>query len=285
MTTPTAPSFDDFIGTLQRVAARTPLVETDDHVEIRKVAASLAQLPTVDAASIAAVLSKPNGRPRPHVREALGLAVGLGRERLTSELRAGMPSPGDRQEPAKIIAFLDEEFGLLAEIALARERHYDWGDVLVARAGGRGTAGAAIVGGRSVEDQIEAIVQDLHLPYAVRTRFQGRGDQTAPADIAIPEGLARAEIVCAAKGFDSTGSKLGDAVREIMDMANVRAPSQFVLAVIDGIGWHRRRADLERIYRLYEQRQIDGIYSLAMLDKFKMDVDHAANLRSIPRTK
>lgn len=278
-----AGGFAGFLGSLQRVAVRTPLVETDDHARIRAVAAALMALEVIDRAAVVALLSKPNGKPVPHVREALGLIVGLGRERLTSELRAGLPTAADRQQPVKIVNFLDEEFGLLAEIELARGRQYDWADVLVARAGSRGTAGAAIEGGRSVEDRIEAIVGELGLPYRARTRFEGRSGQTAPADIAIPGGQANAQIVCAAKGFDSTGSKLTDAVREIVDMANVRKPTQFVLAIVDGIGWHRRQADLERIYGLYERGEIDGLYSLAMLEQFRADVDHAANLRAIPR--
>jgi hypothetical protein len=283
MAVPQPPTFDQFVGTLQRVAARAPLVETDDHAAIRHVAAALVDLQNVDAASITSLLSKPSGRPVPHVREALGLVVGLGRERLTSELRAGLPDDADRQNPEKIVAFLDDEFGLIAEIDVARARQYEWADVLVARSGSRGTAGAAIVGGRSVEDRIEEVVRDLRLPYQVRTRFVGRGGDTAPADMAIPDAFDGAQIVCAAKGFDSTGSKLGDAVTEIVHMANVRLPTQFVLAVVDGIGWHRRRADLERIYRLFESRQIDGLYSLAMLDEFRDDVDHAATLRGIAR--
>ncbi|HEX5582407.1 hypothetical protein [Gaiella sp.] len=283
MTAPQPATFEQFVGRLQRVAARAPLAETEDHERIRRVAAELVELQDVDAASLAALLSKPNGKPSPHVREALGLVVGLGRERLTSELRAGLPDGGDRQDPEKIIAFLDVEFGLLAEIKVARARQYEWADVLVARSGSRGTAGAAIVGGRSVEDRIEEVIRALRLPYQVRTRFVGRGGDTAPADMAIPDGFEGAQIVCAAKGFDSTGSKLGDAVTEIVHMANVRLPTQFVLAVVDGIGWHRRRADLERIYRLFENRQIDGLYSLAMLDEFRDDVDHAASLRGIAR--
>lgn len=123
----------------------------------------------------------------------------------------------------------------------------------------------------------------LGLPYELRTRFQGRGAD-APCDLAIPEGGAAAQIVCAAKGFDSTGSKLTDAVREIEEMANVRAPAQFVLAVVDGIGWHRRQADLVKIFGLYETRRIDGLYSLAMLDDFRAEVDQAARLRAIPRS-
>jgi hypothetical protein len=85
----------------------------------------------------------------------------------------------------------------------------------------------------------------------------------------------------AAKGFDSTGSKLTDAVREVEEMAEVRLPTQFILAVIDGIGWKNRRADLRRIYQLQETKRIDGMYTLAMLDDFEADVRRAAQLRDL----
>ncbi len=45
-----------------------------------------------------------------------------------------------------------------------------------------------------------------------------------------------APIAVAAKGFDSTGSKLTDSVREVEAMADVRLPTQFIMVVIDGIG-------------------------------------------------
>ena len=258
-------------------------MESDDSAAIREVAESLAALPTVDRAALTRLLSKANGKPVPRTREILGLVVGLGRERLASELRAGLPDADDRQKAEKIVDFLDDEFGLVALVSTERTRNYEWADVLVARAESRGTAGAAVEGGRSVEDKIEAVVRDLRLPYETRTRFEGRGGATAPADIAIPAGRSEAVIVCAAKGFDSTGSKLGDAVREIVEMATVRKPTQYVLAVVDGIGWHRRRADLERIYGLYERGEIDGLYSLAKLGAFRSDVDRAATMRSIQR--
>lgn len=92
-------------------------------------------------------------------------------------------------------------------------------------------------------------------------------------------------IVCAAKGFDSTGSKLGDAVREIEAMAAVRAPTQFVLAVVDGIGWHRRESDLRRIFELASSGRIDGLYSLAMLDDFRRDVARAARVRAVRKNR
>ena len=78
------------------------------------------------------------------------------------------------------------------------------------------------------------------------------------------------------KGFNSTGSKLSDAVREILEMADVRLPSQYVYVVIDGIGWKNRQADLRRIFELWENRTIDGLYTLAHLPQFQADLTAAA---------
>jgi hypothetical protein len=88
-------------------------------------------------------------------------------------------------------------------------------------------------------------------------------------------------IAVAAKGFDSTGSKLTDAVREIEEMTDVRLPTQFVMVVIDGIGWKSRIRDLRRIYQLWEARQIDGMYTLGSLDAFRRDLENAARLRRL----
>lgn len=273
-------SFEDFRSTLTRVQSRSPLLETEEHARIRLNADRVSQLERITEKAVANLLSDARGVSRDVLR-VLGLAVGLSHERLTSELRAHLEAD-DRRSPLAIVRFLDAEFGLLGELRSARRRQYEWSDVLVARAGSRGSAGRAIAGGRSVEDAIEAVVRALRLPYQLRTRFTGR-NASAPCDVAIPAGGVAAEIVCAAKGFDSTGSKLTDAVREIEEMAAVRKPSQFVLAVVDGIGWHRRQADLRRIYELRQRDQIDGLYSLAMLDDFRADVDRAATLRGLAR--
>ncbi|MFV0634905.1 hypothetical protein [Demequina sp.] len=88
-------------------------------------------------------------------------------------------------------------------------------------------------------------------------------------------------LVVAAKAFDSTGSKLTDAVREIQEMADVRMPRQYVMAVVDGIGWKSRVADLRRIHRLRETGAIDGMYTLAPLDVFHDDLEEAARLRRL----
>jgi hypothetical protein len=77
------------------------------------------------------------------------------------------------------------------------------------------------------------------------------------------------------KCYNSTGSKLTDAVREIEEMADVRLPRQYVYAVIDGIGWRNRQADLHRIYELYQSDKIDGLYTLAHMDRFEADLRKA----------
>ena len=110
----------------------------------------------------------------------------------------------------------------------------------------------------------------------IDTRFAGRGNREGPCDIAIPAGGDRALIVGFAKGFNSTGSKLTDAVREVEEMAAVRLPRQFVFAFVDGIGWLRRDRDLRRIYDLWARNEIDGLYSLTHMDDFRSDLTEAA---------
>jgi hypothetical protein len=131
-----------------------------------------------------------------------------------------------------------------------------------------------------VEDEIEAIAEGLGLPYTLRTQFRGRSGRLAPCDLAIPNGES-AEIVVAAKGFDSTGSKLTDAVREVERMVDVRLSRQYVMAVVDGIGWKSRAADLRRIHELWVNGEINGLYTLVTLDSFREDLEDAARLRGL----
>ena len=183
-----------------------------------------------------------------------------------------------RTRAVELITWLDEDYDLVRMAETQRDRVYDLGDILVARAGTRVTATRAGISGRHVEDEIETIAEDLGIDYQTRTRFTGRNGQTAPCDLVVPSG-DDAQIVVAAKGFDSTGSKLTDAVREIQEMAEVRRPRQFVMAVIDGIGWKSRQSDLRKIHGLWESHQIDGMYTLASLDQFRDDLEEAARLR------
>src|SRR5207248_4354379 len=122
---------------------------------------------------------------------------------------------------------LDSEFRLVDLVEEARTRRWSFADVLVERFASRVRAAGSIRRGRSVEDQVERIVEELGLPRRMRTNFRGRGGRVAPCDLAIPGEGDAAAIVCGIKGFDSTGSKLTDAAREIEAMAEQRLPSQY----------------------------------------------------------
>lgn len=275
---PAIPSFDEYVAALSRLTSHVdPTSASSGTAALHEAAQSLADLPELSAESLSWWAHQ-----NPAWVPALGLAVGLSQEKLKNMLQHHFGTSGwvtlARARPVELVAMLDTEFDLVTMVEAQRARTYTFGDVLVARAGTRVTANRAATSGRRIEDDIEAVARDLGLSYATRTRFVGRNNRTAPCDLVIPGGLDEALIVVAAKGFDSTGSKLTDTVREIEEMADVRAPRQFVMAVIDGIGWKSRLADLRRIYELWSSQQINGLYTLATLDQFRIDVAEAARL-------
>lgn len=274
------PTFEEYVATLGRLSAHIdPTASTPEADEIVEAAKSLSELAVADEATLTAWI-KENPRSVP----VLGLTVGLSQERLKNNLKDHFDTSGwvtlARQAPAELITWLDQKFDLIRLLEVQRNREYKFGDVLVARAATRARAAQAGESGRKVEDEIEAIAKDLGLQYQVRTRFTGRQDRTAPCDLVVASSID-AQIVVAAKGFDSTGSKLTDAVREIEEMAEVRKPNQFVMAVIDGIGWKSRIADLRRIHEKWADGSIDGMYTLGTLDIFRRDLEQAAKLRGL----
>lgn len=274
------PTFDEYLATLGQLTAHIdPTSSTSDAEDIRAATRSLAGLSSVNESTLAAwVFTYPTRVP------VLGLVVGLSQERMKNVLKDGFGTSGwvtlAREKPIELVRWFDTTFDLLRLLTVQQDRTYEFADVLVARAGTRVTATQAGKSGRKVEDELEAIARDLGLPYSTRTRFAGRNGQDAPCDLVIP-GNGDAQIVVAAKGFDSTGSKLSDAVREIQEMASIRRPTQFVLAVIDGIGWKSRVSDLRKIYALWSNGDIDGMYTLATLDTFGDDLARAARLRGL----
>ncbi|MEO7196649.1 MAG: hypothetical protein ABIZ05_17825 [Pseudonocardiaceae bacterium] len=274
------PSFTEYVASLGRLTPYVdPTLATPETEQIRAAAASLADLAEVTRASLAAwALARPGDVP------VLGLAVGLSREKLKNSLKDRFDTSSwrklAREQSDVLVQMLDEEFGLVRLVEKQRSMVFDFGDVLVARGSTRQSANRAGLAGRSLEDEIERIAQALGLETATRTRFMGRNGRTAPCDLVVLSG-EQAAIAVAAKGFDSTGSKLTDAVREVEEMADVRLPRQFIMVVIDGIGWKSRINDLRRIYQLWESQQIDGMYTLQSLDTFRRDLENAAHLRKL----
>ena len=274
MTTP-VPTFEEYLATLGRLSAHVdPLLTSPEAERIRDACNTLAELDEVTLESLTEWV-----RTNPKDADVLALAVGLTHERLLNVLRHTFGTSGvatlARTRPADLVAWLDAEYDVSRTLSVQRRKQFRFGDLLVARAGSMVRAKSAGASGRKVEDQIETIATALGLEVQTRTRFEGRDRRSAPCDLLIVEGAVQ-HIVVAAKGFDSTGSKLTDAVREIQEMAEVRRPTQYVMAVIDGIGWKSRQADLRRIYDLWVRGQIDGMYTLATLDRFRDDLEEAA---------
>ncbi|MEO6702311.1 MAG: hypothetical protein ABI140_01220 [Jatrophihabitantaceae bacterium] len=274
------PTLEQYVASLSRLTMHVdPNAPTEASNSIHAAASSLSALPTVDLKTL-------TEWARAHYQNAdiLGLAVGVGLEKLKMALKDSFDTSGyitlAKERANEFVAWLDDEYDLVRQVKEQRDKQFSFGDVLVARAGSRVTASRAGRAGRDLEDRIEAIASDLGLAYETRTRFVGRNGQSGPCDLVIPSGQ-NADIAVAAKVFDSTGSKLTAAYEEIKAMADVRQPRQYIMAVVDGIGWKSRMADLTRIYQLWESKQIDGMYTLATLSVFREDLEEAARLRGL----
>ncbi|HTZ45060.1 MAG TPA: hypothetical protein VMB79_14465 [Jatrophihabitans sp.] len=273
---PGIPSFEQYLASLGRLSVHVdPTAGTAEAAAIQRAAESLDGLDEISIDSLTDWV-----RWHPRDVPVLGLTVGLSLEGLRNAMTDRLGTAGwvslATADPAAIVRMLDEDFDLIRSLATQRRRAYTFGDVLVARGSTRHTAKKAGRSGRSVEDRIEAIAGGLGLDYETRTRFTGRNGQDAPCDLVVVDGHGEALVAVAAKGFDSTGSKLTDAVREVVEVAAIRKPRQYIFAVIDGIGWKSRQADLRRIHELWASDQIDGMYTLATLDRFRHDLGQAA---------
>lgn len=268
----TGATFDEFVASLGRIGEVAATVDATVDT-ISDGAARLEALATVDRESLAAMVAE-----QPEWIRVMGLAVGLGQEQLQVHLHQWFRTRSyavAARQPAAVVAHLDD-LGLVQRVSEERGRTYGYSDLLLERYGSRARAGRAIGRGRALEDIVEAIVTDLGFPHSMRTRFAGSAGRTAPCDLSIPAGDGQAQIVVGIKGFNSTGSKLTDARREIEEMAAVRLARQYVFAVVDGLGWLGRRADVRRIWELLERREVDGVYTQATLDQFRTDVADAA---------
>lgn len=217
-----------------------------------------------------------------------GTVVGVTFEGLKNYLRHKMGTSSwtkaAKNQSRELVAHLDADYGLITQLEADRVASFTLADVLIARSGSRHRAGQSVKRGRKLEDQVEQLAKDLLLPYELRTRFNGSG-QSLPCDLAIPAGGEKARIVCAVKGFDSTGSKLTDAVKEIQQLADYRKPTQFVFAVVDGIGWLSRKSDLRALHTLWEHGRIDGLYTMATLSRLRKAISEAADQTKIERLK
>lgn len=268
------PTFEEYLASLAPFAHEVPEPDPEVVVLCERATATIGALDPLDRASLAAAVEAD-----PHITAVLAAGIGLSQERFRTWLQAHFDTAGwvnlGRTRARELIDALDDEFSLIALLVTQASREWTWADVLARVMAPRQRAGASIQLGRDLEDAVEEHVAALNVQYQTRTRFSGKGGSTAPADFAIPSG-GDALIAVAIKGFDSTGSKLTDAVREIEEMVEVRTARQFIFAVVDGQGWRRRAGDLRRIHSLLERRLIDGLYTRAYLPEFGKALHEAA---------
>ena len=271
----TTPNFDEYLATLSAVAPAAAAGEPDALELCVRVTDAISALGHIDRPSLAALVAS-----EPETLVVFAAVAGLSQERLKTWLLSNFNTAGwitlGRQQPRDVVDEMDQQFDLVALLVAQVKRDWTWADVLARGMSSRQRAGSAIAQGRALEDEVEAVIEALGLKFNPRTRFEGTGGGTAPADFAIPGGGTDALIAVAVKGFDSTGSKLTDASREIEEMAKVRKPTQFIFAIVDGHGWHRRANDLRRIHALWENNQIDGLYNRASLTEFDSALQLAA---------
>lgn len=269
---------DDFSAYLATLAPFVPvptIVDPEAQALCDRATLSIRGLQRITREGVAGLL-----REDPAMARVLAAVVGLSQERFKTWLTGRFGTAGwtqlARRCPRDLVDALDDDYSLIRCLAEEISREWSWSDVLVRVMAPRQNAGASIKQGRELEDAVEQQVRALGLPYTPRTRFEGVGGKTAPADFAVRDGGGEVLITVAVKGFDSTGSKLSDAAREIEEMVGVKTSRQFVFAVVDGQGWRRRQGDLRRIHTLWRERRIDGLYTRQTLDRFGDDLRDAA---------
>lgn len=269
------PTFEEYLRSLSAVAPRATAAEPDALDLCVHATATIASLSPLDRENLAHAVASD-----PHLLPVFAAVAGLSQERFKTWLQSRFETAGwitlGRQRPRDLVDAMDDDLDLIRLLVEQSEREWTWADVLARVMAPRQRAGSAIRQGRNLEDEVESVIEGLGLAFEPRTRFVGTGQQTAPADFAIPAGGTEALITVAVKGFDSTGSKLTDARREIGEMAKIRKPTQFIFAVVDGQGWIRRQNDLRQIHGLWADERIDGLYNRTSLGDFDSAMQQAA---------
>lgn len=264
----TPDGFAEYLCSLSSVAPPAGTAEPEALGQCVRATAVVAALDPLDRESLARAVEA-----EAEIVPVLAAAAGQSQERFKTWLQSRFGTAGwvmlGRRQADELIDAMDADLGLMPTLADQREREWTWADVLARVMAPRQRAGHAVRQGRDLEDEVERVVRSVGVPVQARTRFEGAGEESAPADFAIPAGGGDTLVAIAVKGFDSTGSKLTDARREIEEMAKVRRPTQFIFAVVDGLGWLRRQNDLRQIHTLYESDRIDGLFCQNSLDKFE----------------
>lgn len=199
-------------------------------------------------------------------RAASAFSQALGSRLSWSGLRARA-----RQDPATVAGAM-VTLGLPETMWEELRRSWTVADVLNERY--RLLRGRAIAGqqrGRQLEDRVRVILERAGVPFEYSVTFVGREGQTAKCDFAVPS-RDRPKIVIEAKGFEATGSKVTDALGDILKIERARTMHMYFFVVLDGTGWHHRPNDLRNIVHAQNAGRIDMIYTTSRLDELEREV-------------
>lgn len=207
------------------------------------------------------------------------MILGLSKDEFTHELRAVGNLPLSKssfaRDPEAFISLLTD-LGVPGRLEELRSRQYTWKDIIVERLrSGRGSAIKGQARGRALEDFTEELVLSCFGAgnYDVRCRFLGAaGTSTEKADFAIPNRNDPCVLI-EVKAYGATGSKQTDILGDIARIAAEKRSDTTLLLVTDGISWHARKSDLQKLIEMQNQGMIARIYTQAMRDALWVDLE------------
>lgn len=206
------------------------------------------------------------------------LFLALSKDDFAAALRGALGDGGSgvrRYEKDKT-TFIDVlvNLGLLEAMAVNADRKPKWTDILVERLrSGRGSAISGQRRGRSVEDFAERIVRSVFGDsFAKRCTFTGKHGKTGKCDFAVPS-KANPQIVIESKGYGATGSKMTDVLGDIEKIIDAKRADTAFLFFTDGLSWNQRKNDLRKIVAYQNVGDITRIYTSAMGNQFKADLE------------
>ena len=278
-------SLEEILGKLSRLDASWE----DDHA--RAVIASLSSIPDggpYQEEHIQAVLDQDFDAGRTAVR----LVLDLSKDEFEADLRERLGGGGTgitryRLDAKELLAAL-RELGLFDKLEALANSPVTWRDILVERLkSGRGSATKGQARGRFLEDFTESTVLEVfgERNYDKRCRFIGAsGSSTEKADFAIPS-RRDANILIEVKAYGATGSKQTDILGDVSRIVEQKRRDTQFLLVTDGMSWHQRSSDLEKLIEFQNRGDIGRIYTMEMHPELKQDLESLRRSYNIPGTK
>ncbi len=166
-----------------------------------------------------------------------------------------------------------DDFNLLQKLEAEVNRPLHWYDAVVERLkAGRGSAIKGQVRGRMMEDFVEGVVKDVFDSFDLRCQFtSATGASAEKADFAIPS-KEDPRILIEVKAYGATGSKQSDVLGDVEKIVSMKRHDTDLLLVTDGVTWKARRNDLRKLIQLQNLGKIARIYTTAMKDELKADL-------------